>query len=247
MNKSNVPAKRNTKTTSEAGSALDLIRNARPKSALVSVDKPNYLSAATEARRPRIVFGIDATSSRQATWNDAKKITDVMFTALPGEVDIALAVHSAGTVSKFTDFSSDVARFRHEARSVSCEPGHTKLCNLMQQTLEKTGVKVFVYVGDAFEESDAAAYALADKCKTRGIRAIMLHDESSQKDQATRAVFEEIARRTGGVCADFCSVDLSGMKDILQAVVVLAAGGIKLLEQKRAQLPGAAKLLPYLK
>lgn len=246
MSKPNVPAKTNAKKPA-AGSALDLIRSAQPKRALAAPETKNYFAAATEARRPRLVFAIDATGSRQATWDNAKKIIDSMFTALPGEVDIALAVHSGNEVSKFTDFSSDVARFRHEAKSVLCKPGRTQLCEVMQKALENTGIKVFIYVGDAFEESDAAAYELGDEFKARGIRAIMMHDESSQANPAARTVFEEIARRTGGVCCDFRSADLGGMKDILQAVAVLAAGGIKLLEQKRAQLPGAAKLLPFLK
>jgi len=74
------------------------------------------------------------------------------------------------------------------------------------------------------------------------------HDEASG-DTDARHIFEEIARRTGGVCVEFSSADAAPqeLKDILSAVVVLTSGGIKLLEQNKASLPGAIKLLPYLK
>jgi hypothetical protein len=35
------------------------------------------------------------------------------------------------------------------------------------------------------------------------------------------------------------------LRDILEAVAVLAYGGVKLLEQKKGQLPGAHRLLPF--
>lgn len=145
----------------------------------------------------------------------------------------------------FSDFSNDVQRFRDLAAGVRCMAGTTQLIPLMQKTRQHPDVKVFLYVGDCFEESEAEAYEAADALKARGIRAVMLHDASSG-DIAARQVFEEIAKRTGGVCVDFHGGDRQGMRDIFEAVTVLAVGGVKLLQQRRAQLPGAAKLLPYL-
>jgi hypothetical protein len=251
MSKSNLPARPASKalTTGKAkNAALDAIRNAKPKTALAvgQSDKSQYLAAATQARRPRLVFGIDATASRQVAWDAARGITDTLFTTLPGEIDIALAVHSGGAVSKFTPFSADVDGFRADAARVRCCAGNTQLVPMMQKTLDATGVKVFLYIGDNFEEYDHEAYELASAFKARGVRAIMLHDATSGTD-VDRKVFEEIARRSGGVCLDFYGHDMKSMQDIFEAVAVLAAGGPALLEQRRKELPGAAKLLPQLK
>lgn len=37
--------------------------------------------------RPRLVFAVDATSSRSAAWNAALRLTDALLAALPGELD----------------------------------------------------------------------------------------------------------------------------------------------------------------
>jgi hypothetical protein len=78
------------------------------------------------------------------------------------------------------------------------------------------------------------------------VRAILFHDASTG-DQKARDVFEEIARRTGGACLDFYAAKPDDLRDILEAVAVLAYGGVNLFEQKKGQLPGARRLLPYLK
>ena len=41
----------------------------------------------------RLVFAVDATASRSAAWEAAKELTDALFQALPGTLDVALAVH----------------------------------------------------------------------------------------------------------------------------------------------------------
>ena len=76
----------------------------------------------------------------------------------------------------------------------------------------------------------------------------MLFDEASGTPLA-RAVFERIADITGGACVDFRSGAgmQREMQEIFEAVAVLAAQGIKALEARCKELPGAIKLLPHLK
>lgn len=230
-------------------SALERIRAATPAKPLAE-QKPrgNMVEAAlTPSRRPRLVFAFDATASRQPAWDVARQVTDSLFAAVPGELDIALAVHGGGFVHTFTPFSSDRESFRDQAAAVTCRAGQTALVPLMERVLDEPAVKVFSYIGDCFEEYAMAAYGVADSFRARGIKAIMLHDASTG-DASARAVFEEIATRTGGVCVDFQSTtdQAADLRDILEAIAVLAYGGVKLLEQRRSSLPGAQKLLPYL-
>ena len=116
----------------------------------------------------------------------------------------------------------------------------------MEQVCTHAGIKVLLYIGDCFEETPAAAFAQADALRLRGVRAILFHDASTG-DQRARDVFEEVARRTGGACLDFYAAKPGNLRDILEAVAVLAYGGVKLLKQKKGQLPGALRLLPCLR
>jgi hypothetical protein len=217
--------------------ALQKIRDARPAKPLAGTR-----GTALGERRPRLVFGVDATASREPTWASARKITDRMFDAIPGALDVALAVHGAGQLHTFTEFSADVDRFRAQAAAVRCQAGNTQLCELMQRTLDAGGVRVMSYIGDAFEESAADAFALADRFKLRGIKAVLLADGA---DEESLAVFREIAERTGGALLDFRAGELDLMGEVLDAVATLAIGGRKLLAAKKTM--GAQLLLGCIK
>lgn len=223
-------------TTAARSTTLDKIRAARPA-------KPQAGTAAapTQARRPRLVFGVDATASREAMWESAQRITDRMFDAIPGALDVALAVHGGSEVHTWTEFSADMERFRAQAAAVRCQAGHTRLCELMQRTLDAGGVKVMSYIGDAFEEDASEAFALADRFKLRGIKVVVLAD---QADAPTLRVFRELAERTGGAVLDFRSGELDLMGEVLGAVAALAIGGRKLLAERRTA--GARLLLCHL-
>lgn len=235
-------------STGKKSKALDRIRAATPARPLAEgLRRADLLTAAIAPQlRPRLVFAFDATASREPAWDTAREVTDALFTALPGELDVALAVHGGGQVHTFTDFSPDVHLFRDQAASVRCQAGSTALVSLMEKVRMHAGVKVLLYIGDCFEEVPSAALEQADALRLRGVRTILFHDASTG-DPTARAVFEEIARRTGGVCLDFHDSNPADLRDILEAVAVLAYGGIKLLEQKKGLLPGARRLLPYLK
>ncbi len=137
-------------------SALNKIRAAKP-----ARPQAGSASAPAPARRPRLIFGLDATASREVTWDSAKRITDRMFDAIPGALDVALAVHGGNQVHTFTQFSADVAAFRRQAATVRCESGQTQMCALMARALDAGGVRVLSYIGDAFERVGR------DSCKTQ--------------------------------------------------------------------------------
>ena len=211
---------------------LEQIRAARPAKPQVGT-----APAASARRRPRLVFAVDATASRAATWRSAQKLTSRMFSVIPDELDVALAVHGGDDVHTFTAFCNDVDAFRKQAAAVTCRSGSTRLCNIMARTLDAGGVRVMSYIGDAFEEDAEEALQLADRFRLRGIQAVMLSD--SAEGEALE-VFRQIAERTGGALLDFRSSDVALMGELLAGVAALAIGGRKLLEAQ----PGAgARLL----
>lgn len=201
-------------------------------------------AATTPRRRPRMVFAFDATASREAAWDVARRTTDSIFRALPGQLDVALAVHGGDTMHTFTGFLPDPAALRDKAASIRCEAGRTRLVDIMERTRDSADVRVCLYIGDLFEEEEETAYAAADALRLRACRVIILQDGT---DERSARVFREIARRTGGALIPFDADAIERIRELLEAVSVLAVGGVRLLEQEKKTLPGATLLLGHLK
>jgi hypothetical protein len=237
-----------------AGTFLDKVRNAkaappRLRHAAETVD-PALVAAALKppGTRPRLVFAIDATASREHAWKAAKQTTDTLVQALPGELDVALAVHGGSEIKLFTSFTSNAATLRDHAAGTRCEAGRTRLVEIMDRTREAGGVRVLVYIGDAFEESLDEAEQAAVSLRLRGTRVIILHDaipESPEGDPAAQA-FARIASITGGTVLPFDRSSVERLRELLAAIATLAVGGLKLLERRVDALPAAGPLLRLL-
>lgn len=197
--------------------------------------------------RPRLVFGFDATASREPAWATARQVTDALVRALPGELDVALAVHGGSSLHTFTEFTNDPNTLRDRAAGITCRPGHTRLLPLLSKSLAAPGVRVITYIGDVYEESPARGRRLADELGARGIRLIILHDTAHWTARRDAELFEDLARRTGGCVVPFDASAPDRLRALLAAVAVFAVGGAELLQAKRGELPGAALLLRYLK
>jgi len=209
-----------------------------------SVPAPLVAPARVVRPRGKLVFGFDATGSRSVEWDAARRLQDVLFKAVPGELDVALAVHGGGRLHTFTPFLSDAGKLRKIAAGIRCQTGGTRLLDILAQVPE--GVGVVLYIGDSFEESPIEAARLADALKAQGTRVIILFDRHDFSQRTTEDVFAEIAERTGGAVLPFDISALKHLRDLLAAVAVLAVGGVELLEQKQQSMPAATLLLEHL-
>ena len=183
--------------------------------------------------RPRLVLAVDATSSRSAAWEVSKKLTDKLFSAVPGGLDVALAVHGGNKVHTFTPFLPDAASLRKLASGVRCRAGYTRLVDILARVVKEDRVRVVVYIGDVFEESERKALRLADALGAKETRVIILHDASS-RDFDDGEVFRAIAERTGGAVLPFDYSSLERLGELLEAVAVLAVGGVEAVEEVSA-------------
>jgi hypothetical protein len=197
----------------------------------------------TPARRPRLVYAVDATASRSAAWEAAKKLQDKLFAAVPGELDVCLAVHGGNQVHTFTSFTADAMELRKLAARIRCRAGYTRLLDILARSL-KTRASTVVYIGDVFEESERKALHLARLLKRNKTRVIILHDRDGQ--DADVEVFHAIAEITGGAVLPFDPSSLERLGELLEAVAVLAVGGVELVEEKRPSMPAAGLLLEHL-
>ncbi len=196
--------------------------------------------------RPRLVFAVDATASREPAWAAARQVTDALVKAMPNELDVALAVHGGSRVHTFTAFTNDARTLRDRAAGIACHAGLTRLLPILSASLKRPAVRVVIYIGDVFEESIAQGRGLADDMGARGIKLIVLHDTADRTAHKDAEVFWDLARRTGGCVLPFDSSAPGRLRDLLSAVAVYAVGGEKLLRERRRELPGAVALLEHL-
>jgi hypothetical protein len=165
---------------------------------------------------------------------------------LPGELDVALAVHGGSRLHTFTDFTADPNLLRDQAASITCRPGHTPLLPLLSRSLAALGVRVITYIGDVYEESPARGRQLANELGVRFIRLIVLHDTADWTARRDAELFLDLARRTGGCVLPFDANAPGRLRELLAAIAVFAVGGTELLQHKRDELPGAVLLLRHL-
>ena len=196
--------------------------------------------------RPRLVFAVDATASREPAWAAARQVTDALVKALPGELDVALAVHGGTRVHTFTAFTNDARTLRDRAAGVACQAGMTRLLPILATSLKRQSVRVVIYIGDVFEESLPQGRQLANSMGARGTKLIVLHDTAEPSARRDAEVFWDLAKRTGGCVLPFDASASGRLRDILSAVAVYAVGGEKLLRERRQTLPGAVALLEHL-
>jgi hypothetical protein len=238
------------------GGALDRLRSmattivtasASPAAALFSVlrhaEPP--METITPAR-PRLVFAVDATASREPAWAAARQVTDALVKALPGQLDVALAVHGGSRVHTFTPFTSNAATLRDRAAGVACQAGMTRLLPILSTSLKHPAVRVVIYIGDVFEESVIQGRRLADNMGQRGTKLIVLHDTADPAARLDAEVFWDLAKRTGGCVLPFNASASGRLRELLSAVAVYAVGGETLLQERARDLPGAIALLEHL-
>jgi hypothetical protein len=194
--------------------------------------------------RGRLLFGADATASREPMWNLACQLQGEMFkeVAKIGGLDVQLVHYFGSDGFKVSPWVSDATALASLMGEIECVGGYTQIAKVLAHArIENIARKVsaLVFVGDAAEEEPSALYALADRL---GVPAFMFQEGD---DPHAAKIFQEIVRRTRGAYCRFDTGSADQLRDLLRAVAVYAAGGQKALSASRSA--GAQKLLQQLK
>jgi hypothetical protein len=209
------------------------------------VDKVAALGRASANGRPgRLIFALDATGSRQPTWDRATQIQGEMFLAAAGVGSLAIQLcfyrgFGEFKVARWSQQAMDLVRLM---TSVSCRAGQTQIRKVLQHAINETRVEpvsALVFVGDCMEEDVDQLAQLAGQLGVLRVPAFMFHERT---DAAAEFAFREIARLSGGAYCRFDAGSASQLRDLLRAVAVYAAGGCKAL-QDLARRDGGAVLL----
>lgn len=197
------------------------------------------------AARGRLIFALDATMSRQPTWDLAQSIQAEMFrtTAAQGGLDVQLVYFRGFRECRASRFVSQGEGLGALMAQIACRGGQTQIGRVLRHALDETRaarVGALVYVGDAMEEKVDALSATAGELGLLGLKAFMFQEG---RDAATQSAYREIARLTGGAYAGFDVTAPRRLAELLGAAAAYAVGGLPELERRAARGEGAAQLL----
>jgi Mg-chelatase subunit ChlD len=186
----------------------------------------------------RLIFAIDATASRERSWDQAAGLTAEMLQAAQGigGLAISLAYYRGFGEFRATPFLQDAQDLARRLSGVACLGGKTQIQAVLDHALAETKqdrIRALIFIGDAMEENADTLCHIAGELGLRGTPIFVFHEGA---DPVAGAVFRQIARLSGGAYLPFDSAAIAMLRDLLRAIAVFAAGGRSAL----AQLPGAA-------
>lgn len=183
--------------------------------------------------QPRLLFAVDATASRQPTWNTAKKLQSEMFlaTAKSASLSVQLCYFRGFHDFYASAWISQSAELAKKMSRVKCEGGHTQIVRLLkhaQTEHTKSAIKAVVFIGDANEESADTLCNMAGQC---GLLKLPLFMFQEGRNSAVKKTFSDMARLSGGAFAHFDQNSAAKLAALLGAVASYAAGGRKALQK----------------
>ena len=207
------------------------------------VARMRNLPQQTAAGRGRLVFAMDATMSRQPTWDMALSLQADMFDAVRdvGGVDVQLVYFRGHGECRASKWVSDPAALSRLMTTVSCQGGFTQIRKVLTHASSETAtrkVNALVYVGDSMEEDVDELCGRAGELALAGVPVFLFQE--GHDGRAERA-FREIARLTRGAWCRFDAGSAKQLRELLAAVAVYASGGRKALQALADQGQGQGR------
>lgn len=207
--------------------------------------------AAAKARPPaatgcgRLIFALDATVSRQPTWDLAQALQARMFetAAAHGGLEVQLVYYRGFRECKASRFFSGGGDLGALMTKIHVEAGRTQIARVLRHVLDEargSPVRALIFIGDAMEEKADELADLAGQAGLLGIKAFMFQEGS---DRGAGRVFRQIALLSGGAYATFDASAPQRLAALLSAVAAYASGGRPALEAEARSRGAAAELL----
>jgi hypothetical protein len=199
--------------------------------------------------RGRLIFALDATMSRQPTWDQACRLQADMFreAAAIGGLDIQLVYYRGLAECRSSPWIAEPERLGALMSRIDCRGGHTQIGKVLTHARRENDaakVAALVFVGDAMEETLDDLCAGAGALGLRNVAAFMFQEGY---DPVCEQAFREIARLTRGAYCRFAPGAAHELAELLRAAAAYAAGGMKALaDLQKRHSAGAMKLIEQL-
>jgi hypothetical protein len=213
------------------------------------VAKARATSPHAAGAKGRLVFALDATMSRQPTWDMACALQADMFreAAALGSLDIRLVYYRGFNECRASGWISDSAQLAKLMGKIDCRGGNTQIGKVLSEARREavaSAVRAVVFVGDAMEER---VDDLCAKAGELGLLKVPVFMFQEGHDGVAERAFREIARLTGGAWCRFDPGAAAQLRELLRAAAAYAAGGREALRLMSKSASGAAKLLGQMK
>jgi hypothetical protein len=216
----------------------------------------------THRNRGRLIFALDATASRESTWDMATQLQSRMFeeAAKIGGLDVQLVYYRGTDEVRCSSWFSDAYELVNRMNTIRCMAGATKIARVLRHIRSENArekVSAAIFVGDAVEEVPGDLY---DAATGLGVPCFLFQEGDglalyyvdqrgegvvNHSPQKVEQVFREIARLTNGAYARFDAGAATRLGELLAAVAAFAVGGVNALADLRTD--SARKLLGQMK
>jgi len=200
-----------------------------------------------QGKAGRLIFALDATASREATWDQAMQLQADMFasTQALGGLQVQLSYFRGFAEFYTSDWHIDSMQLLQQMTGIRCQAGVTKIERVLKHAAAETRrdkVHAVVYVGDCMEES---MDVLCQRAGELGLLKVPLFMFQEGNDATARRCFVEMARLSGGAYSPFDHASADQLRDLLRAVAVYASGGLKALQDFSRTAHPSVKLLGH--
>ena len=184
----------------------------------------------SSASKGRLVFAMDATASREPTWERACQLHAEMFKVTDelGGLSIQLCYYRGLTEFRTFNWSDNETELAKMMAGVTCLGGHTQIRKVLKNALVQQDIKAVVFIGDAIEENPDILCQLAGEL---GLLNTPLFIFQEGFDSYVKKIFKQMAKLSRGAYAPFDLNSATELKQLISAVAIFAAGGQEALEK----------------
>lgn len=195
--------------------------------------------------RGRLILAMDATMSRQPTWDRALAIQAEMFSEAghASGLDVQLVYFRGFNECQASRWTSDADALARLMSKVDCRGGNTQIGRILRHIKTEAGknkVHAAVYVGDAVEENIDGLCQLAGEIGILGLPLFMFLEGA---DAGADRAYREMARLSGGAFHRLDSSSPAVLAQLLRAVAAYVSGGLIALKQLEAAGNQSSRLL----
>ncbi|MBO6674350.1 MAG: VWA domain-containing protein [Rhizobiales bacterium] len=200
-----------------------------------------FVAALGSAPKPgssgRLLFALDATLSRERTWDRAMHIQSAMFQEANTVNGLAMKlIYFRGfNECRASGWQTDGNSLARLMQGIGCLGGQTQIGRVLsfaRKEIAKAPVPALVYIGDAVEEDADALSQMAGELGLLGCKLFMFHEGT---DRFAGSVFRSMANNSGGGYFQFDERSAETLARLLQAVARYASGGRAALESAQSR------------
>ena len=197
-----------------------------------------------QTARGRIAFVIDATASREHSWDTAAQLQAEMFAeaAKLGGLEMMVVYFRGADEVGASNWTGDARGLQGFMGRIRCEGGYTKYARAFERVRkehQRQPINAVIVIGDMLEEEPNTLY---DAVAGLGVPFFCFLEGDDPKLQMA---FEKVRDLTKGAFCAFNTGAIAQLRELLRAVATFAMGGLTALADLRTD--AARKLLGQMK